>query len=264
MDDHDIYERSTVLRAALRLGLRRAAAVTACSAFTLEDAKRFGLRPGQGQVVFNGVTLDEPDLRAGEASGLPKEPPPFPRYVLSLGRGVEKKGFDLLLHAFAQLDHQRGVGLVLGGDGPAMSSLRDLAAGLGLIERVHFAGKLDRVRVARLMRGAEVFVMPSRVEPFGIVVLEAWREGTAVVATTHGGPSEYIEDGVDGLLADPFDPPALAHAISSLLDDEERRKRIARRGQEKVRGFAWAAVAPQYRAIYSSVTGAVPALSLQQ
>jgi glycogen synthase len=264
MDDNDIYEHSTALRAALRLGLRHAAAVTACSAFTLEDAKRFGLRTGQGRVVFNGVTLDEPDLRApDEPNGAGQEPRPFARYVFGLGRVVEKKGFDLLLRAFAQLERPPGVGLVLGGDGPALSSLRALAASLGLSERVHFAGGLDRVRVARLMRGADVFVMPSRLEPFGIVVLEAWREGVAVVATRHGGPPEYIEDGVDGLLVDPFDPASLARALSSLLEDDERRGQVARSGRQKVRGFGWGAIAGQYREIYSGVTSGATARSFQ-
>ncbi|MGH9105824.1 MAG: glycosyltransferase family 4 protein [Acidimicrobiales bacterium] len=259
MDDHDVYERSAVLRLALRLGLRRASAVTACSAFTLEDARRFGLKPGQGQLVFNGVTLDEPDLQATAETGPAQAPPAaLGRYVLALGRVVEKKGFDLLLRAFAQLEAPAEVSLVLGGDGPALRALRDLATTLGVAPRVHFAGKLDRMAVARLMRGAEVFVMPSRVEPFGIVVLEAWREGTAVVATTHGGPPEFIEDGVDGVLADPFDPGALARAIGSLLDDGERRARIARNGQAKVRGFAWQAIASQYREIYSAITAAAP------
>ena len=64
------------------------------------------------------------------------------------------------------------------------------------------------------MAGATVFVMPSRLEPFGIVVLEAWRAGVAVVATTRGGAPEFVDDGETGVLVDPFDTPAFAAALA--------------------------------------------------
>ena len=252
MDDHDIFDRSALLRAALRRGLRRAAAVTACSAFTLSDAHRFGLPPGAGTVVFNGVRLDEPTWSEDGPDRL--QPVPFARYVLALGRAVEKKGFDLLVRAFAELEAREGIGLVVGGAGAALGSVQELAGELGVADRVYFPGRLDRAQVARLMRGAEVFVMPSRLEPFGIVVLEAWRAGTAVVATNRGGPPEFVEEGVDGLLADPFDSHALAGAIASLLDDPVRRGEIARQGREKVAAFSWPLIASQYRKIYAAVT----------
>ena len=70
---------------------------------------------------------------------------------------------------------------------------------------MHFVGRLDRQAVAEAMAGATLFVMPSRLEPFGIVILEAWRAGVAVVATNHGGAPEFVRDGQDGVLVDPFD-----------------------------------------------------------
>ena len=70
------------------------------------------------------------------------------------------------------------------------------------------------------MAGARVFVMPSRLEPFGIVVLEGWRAGTAVVATNRGGPPEFVRDGEDGLLVDPFDTAAVAEVLGRLLSDD--------------------------------------------
>ena len=78
MDDHDIYERSRVLRAALRWGFHQAAAVTSCSAVTLSDARRFGLRPDSGTVVLNGVHLDERD-QVGDERGPVPGPVPFAR-----------------------------------------------------------------------------------------------------------------------------------------------------------------------------------------
>jgi len=190
-DDHGRPRHLRTVGVATNCFARRApaaAAVTGCSAFTLSDAQRFGLKPGQGRVIFNGVRLDESPVPEEEhAQQTSAVPVPFERYVLALGRVVHKKGFDLLLKAFAELACPAEVGLVIGGDGAALASVRALALDLGLARSVFFPGRLNRARVAELMRGAEVFVMPSRLEPFGIVVLEAWRAGTAVVATTHGG-----------------------------------------------------------------------------
>ncbi len=121
MDDADIFEISRVLRFSLRRGIRRAKAVTGCSSFTLADAvARFGLDQGLGP---GGPERRRPDRggrtgvrrrRASAASGRP--------YVFALGRVVEKKGFDLLLAAYAALDaaHRDRVDVVLAGEGPAL------------------------------------------------------------------------------------------------------------------------------------------------
>ena len=103
------------------------------------------------------------------------------------------------------------------------------------------------------MAGARVFVMPSRLEPFGIVVLEAWRAGTAVVATDHGGRPEFVRDGEDGLLVDPFDTAAVADVLGRVLTDDRLRRSIAAAGRARVEAFAWPRVAEAYRAVYRSV-----------
>jgi len=254
MDDADIFETSRVLRSALRFGMRGASVVTACSTFTLADAEqRFGLVPGRGTVIPNGVALDdERGLGAGTAPvGLLGRP-----YILALGRVVEKKGFDLLLEAFAAMDPgRRSADLVGAGAGPALESLRACAAALGVAGQVHFPGRLSRDEVTGAMAGATLFVMPSRLEPFGIVVLEAWKAGTAVVATVHGGPPEFVHSGRDGVLVDPFDTAAFAAALELLLDDPARRRAIALAGHQRVREFGWPTIAERYRQLYAGATG---------
>jgi len=258
MDDADIFETSRVLRFALRMGIRSAFAVTACSAFTLGDAeRRFGLAPGRGRVIPNGVDLD--DERGSAARTAPAGPPAGLRgrpYILALGRVVENKGFDLLLAAFAAMDQGlRTADLVIAGAGPALESLRACAAALGVAGRVHFPGRLSRDEVVGAMRGATLFVMPSRREPFGIVVLEAWKAGTAVVATDRGGPPEFVHSGRDGVLVDPFDTAAFAAALELLLADPVQRRAIALAGHERVREFGWPVIADRYRQLYAGATG---------
>jgi glycogen synthase len=253
MDDADIFDVSQVMRAALRAGIRTSSAVTACSAFTLADAQaRFGLRAGAGSVIPNGVALEAagsspPGSGAGGLLG-------GTRYVLAVGRVVDKKGFDLLLAGYAAMDPlTRTADLVIGGSGPALESLEAMAEDSGIADRVHFVGRLTRDEVAAAMAGADVFVMPSRLEPFGIVALEAWRAGTALVATRRGGAPEFVDDGVDGLLVDPFDTAAVAAVLGRVLTDDALRGAIAAAGRARVQEFDWPVVAGRYRALYRSV-----------
>ncbi len=258
MDDADVFEDSRTLGAALAAGLRQAEAVTACSAYTLDDAvSRFGLPPGRGLVVPNGVDLDEQPAAAGSAgSGRPAFVPGRRRYAFALGRLVPKKGFDLLLEAYGSLPGEaRTFDLALAGSGPAGPDLERRVAELGLDGRVHLLGRLTRHEVAEAMAGAMCFVMPSRVEPFGIVVLEAWRAGAAVVASSRGGAPGFVRDGEDGLLVDPFDARALGAALSRLARDSRLRNRLARAGRARVVEFSWPAVTARYREVYAAATG---------
>jgi len=248
MDDSDIYDESHTLRAALRAGLRQASAVTGCSRFTLDDARRFGLPAEAGEVVFNGVALDQPSAPRAASDQ---------RYVLGIGRVVDKKGFDLLIRGFARIaDRHPDVELWIGGSGPALPDLATLAGATGLGARVRFLDRQDRDQVAALMAGADCVAMPSRLEPFGIVVLEAWRAGTAVLCTSFGGPPEFVDDGVTGLLVDPFETEALASGLDRLLGDAGLRATIGAAGAAHVRAFAWPAIAEHYRRIYRSVSAA--------
>jgi glycogen synthase len=235
MDDNDIYDTSTSLRLGLRTGLRVAKAVTGCSQFTLDDAvTRFGLRPGAGLAIPNGVDLSHPDPPTALAL-------PFDTFVLGLGRVVEKKGFDLLIDAFHRVAQGRqDVGLVIGGDGAARPKLQAKVEELGLHDRVVLPGKLSRGQVAWAMSNARAFALPSRVEPVGIVVLEAMNAGTPVVVSVHGG-------------ANPFDAQALADALKRVIDDSCERQELVARGRAAVGEFDWQEITRRYLTVYEAV-----------
>jgi glycogen(starch) synthase len=253
MDDHDIYERSVSLRLGLRFGLRTASFVTGCSQFVLDDAARFGLAPQGGIVVPNGV-------EAGDAAEAEPVDLPFSRFVLAVGRVVEKKGFDLLINAFARITHLHpGLGLLIGGDGPARSALKERVAAAGLEDRVVLPGHFNRGNVRWATSNASVFVLPSRLEPFGIVVLEAMLAGLPTIVTTRGGAGEIVRAGIDGLIVDPFDSEALAGAIDSVLTDEALRSRLIASARERVRGYGWPTVTARYLELYRSASIAQPA-----
>ncbi|MGX1703268.1 glycosyltransferase family 4 protein [Microbacterium sp. NPDC055357] len=247
-DADDVFGGSALLRRALREALSRAAVVTAPSRSTLTDLEsRFGLRAGGGVIVANGVNLDEP--AADPPAGLPE------RYVLAYGRLVRTKGFDLLLDAFAAAELPPDVHLVIGGDGPARTELESLAERLGVRERTHFCGRLSRGQVVTVTRGALALGVPSRAESFGIVVLEGWRAGIPVIATSHGGPPEFVRDGRDGWIVDPFDTPALAAALRRIVDDPENAATVASAGRARAKEYSWRRIALQYAQLYAHVGG---------
>jgi glycosyltransferase involved in cell wall biosynthesis len=122
-----------------------------------------------------------------------------------------------------------------------------------LIEaRVKFIGRADRATAVGLFRGCEFFVLPSRQEPLGIVNLEAMAAGKAVIASRTGGVPEIVTDGETGLLVPPGDAAALAGALRRLTGDTALRECLADGGRERVKAFAWEAIAGSYREIYEA------------
>jgi len=244
-DADDVFTHSALLRRSLVAALRRADAVTGCSDHVVRDLEgRFALAPGRAVVVPNGVDPAEP---AAEVT-LPA------RYLLAVGRVVRTKGFDLLLEAFA-VAALPDVALVIGGDGPEREALAARARELGV--PVHLPGRLDRGQVVAAMAGALAVVVPSRVEAFGIVVLEGWRSGAPIVVTSHGGPADLVTDGVDGLVVDPHDTAALARALRLVVTDAEAARRMGAAGRAAVAAFTWDRVVDDYEAVYAAA-GARP------
>jgi glycogen synthase len=244
-DDHAVFSRSALLRSALRRTLTVAVSVTAPSQFVIDDLrKNFGLVGGS--VVPNGVVLGGADEVEGST--------PTGRYLLGVGRLGRMKGFDLLIDAFARATLDRDIRLVIAGDGPERTRLQEHAEEQGLAARIEFTGRLDATAVAHAMANALAVVVPSRMEAFGIVALEAWRSGAPLVMTNRGGAPEFVHDGVDAILVDPEDTGALGDALSRVVADERLRERLVEAGRERVGGFTWARVAHTYEELYTAAS----------
>jgi len=247
-DADGVFETSALLRRSLRRALTQADAVTGCSEYTLADLRsRFGLGANAGTVVFNGIDAGEPEAACWQS--------PAGRYLLAVGRVVPTKGFDLLIGAFARSGLPREIRLVVGGDGPALDDLRAQAVDLGVSDRVVFPGRLGRGEVVAAMRHALALIVPSRVEPFGITVLEGWRAGVPVIATTRGGPPEFVADGETGLLVDPADDRALADRLRWVVEHSADAAAIGLAGRRRSGLFTWEAVADAYERLYLDLAG---------
>ncbi len=243
MDASGLYRRSEFVNRALRDLLAAADHITACSKNTLTDLQEWYGTPfdDKASVIYNGV-------RVADFSGVHPYPHRFP-YILAIGRIVPQKGFDVLLRAFARSGTAK-LDLLIAGDGPERQPLEALARTLGLEGRVHFIGTADRATTAMLFKGCRFFVLPSRLEPMGIVNLEAMASGKALIASSVGGVPEIVRNGRNGLLVPPEDSDALATAIRSLAGNHALQARLGRDGRASVDAFDWSNIADQYVSIY--------------
>ena len=171
----------------------------------------------------------------------PLEPPPAPRVVLSVGRLVPKKGFDILLRAAALArSHGAEFELHIVGEGPERDDLEHLAVGLGLRDTVVFHGRMTQEQLLPLYARAHVFALASVVTEDGDrdglpnVLLEALAMGVPTVGAATGGIPEIIEHEQTGLLAKPGDPEDLAQQLERIIYDEELRDRVRRAGRERI------------------------------
>lgn len=187
------------------------------------------------------------------ADPLPREAfdtPADATLIVALGRLHPNKGFDVLLRALAQVE---GSWLWLAGEGPLRAELEALATTLGIADRVRFLGWRDDG--ARLLASADLFVCPSRHEPLGNVVLEAWAAARPVIAAASQGPSQLIHSGEDGLLVPVDDDAALAAAIAHLRADPAQAAALALAGRAAFDAdFTENAVVARYVEFFARVT----------
>jgi len=159
--------------------------------------------------------------------------------VSFVGKFTDFKGIDVLLRAAAVYEQAiPGVKTLLVGHGQLWDDLHELGAELKL-ENVHFAGHQPQPEVARIYNAAEVSVVPSRVEPFGLVAIEALACGTPVVATDMGGLPDFINQKV-GALVPVDDPRALAEAIIDEIRGGTKKTKGVYASEYALNGFSWA------------------------
>jgi glycosyltransferase involved in cell wall biosynthesis len=195
-------------------------ALIVTSAEMEEIARRVGFRR---TYILPNFICDPPRLHPRNAG---------PARIGAFGRFVHEKGFDLLLQAAARLKaHSFNFTLAIGGDGKTMGALKEQAASLGV--DVAFPGWLDGAGKAAFLDNLDIFVCPSRDEPFGIVFLEAMQAGLPIVAADTVGARAIFRDGEDGLIFQQEDVPGMAAQIARLVDSEALRDKIASAGRTK-------------------------------
>jgi glycosyltransferase involved in cell wall biosynthesis len=192
------------------------------------ELARLADRSDKFTLVYHGLDLGRfpaPPVRLPRDGGDPADPVRF----VTIGRAVEKKGFDDLLAALARLPPDLHWRLTHIGGGELLKTLQAKAAALELAERVIWAGAQAQGAVIAALREADLFVLPSKQAGDGDrdglpnVVMEAASQALAIVATDFAGIPEFVRHGIEGLLVPPGDVAALAGALAELAASPERR-----------------------------------------
>ena len=226
--------------------------VTAVSASLKSEVMRLYHVPDwKCDVVPNGIVpgLYQARVDAGEVKQAYGVGPSAP-LILFIGRLAYQKGPDLLVEAMKTVHQEdRDAHLIVVGEGDMRQMLVEKAKDLP----VTFTGYIPDSEYVRLLNAGDLVVIPSRNEPFGLVLLEAWSAERGVVASNVGGLSENIETSIDGVTVEP-EPNPLAWGIGSVIDDPSASVLLGKRGRKKVEcSFRWGPVGEKILETYSRV-----------
>jgi D-inositol-3-phosphate glycosyltransferase len=235
-----------------------------CAAEVTQLVELYGADPSRVEIVPPGVdhAFFSPGDRNGArlALGLGDHP-----VLLFAGRIQPLKGLTIAIAALAELDQKfdDAVLVVVGGPSGAegeaeLEAARSLISELGLGERVHFVPPQPHHLLSTYYRAADVCVVPSRSESFGLVALEAAACGTPVVAAAVGGLLTLVEDGVTGFLIDTRNPSDYAAAIDKLLSDKPMSLLMDASAADYARQYTWSTTAARLRRLYADLTLRAP------
>src|SRR4051794_9951991 len=235
------------------------AILASCTAEADQLIRFYGARPERIEIVPPGVdhAFFSPGDQRGARNALalaPDRP-----VLLFVGRIQPLKGLDVAVTALAELRDQNTVLVAVGGPsglaGEAeLARVHHLAKQLGVEDRVRYVPPQPHHLLSTYYRAADLCVVPSRSESFGLVALEAAACGTPVVAAAVGGLATIVEDGTTGVLIEGRDPTAFAAAISDLLDDRPRARAMGEAAAARARGYTWSTAAARLRRVYSDLT----------
>jgi len=247
------------IHAAERDMVRRTDHVITCSRYMRSHvAEVFGIRPAKITAMQNGIDPRDLEPVADDLAGLrARYAEPDERLVLLVGRLVYEKGFHLALDALAPMVKCRGkVRFVVAGTGTAEAELRRQAWRLGLTRAGTFLGWVGDDMLHSLYRIADLCIVPSIYEPFGIVALEAMASGCLCVVADTGGLREVVPgDGTVGLRFPSRDSAALQAILERVLTDDEERAQLVAEAREHVLRFDWREVARQTIGVYDTLAG---------
>jgi glycosyltransferase involved in cell wall biosynthesis len=224
-------------------------AVSEGSAKTIKTI--FSVSSGKLSVISNAVDMGFIESAKGAVEPLPK--PLGCLRLVAVGRLVPQKGHEDLIVAFAEVVRELAMEaeLLILGEGPDRPKLDVLIKKLELEHRVRLVGTVANPYA--WMRTADLFVLASRWEPFGIVLIEAMALGLPVISTDTDGARDIVESGTDGILVPIGDRDGLARAILGLARSAQVRAAISRRALEKARRFDVSVIVPRYDKVLQKV-----------
>jgi glycosyltransferase involved in cell wall biosynthesis len=231
--------------------------VICCSAYMVSHVRwAFGLPPDKQVMIPNGVNADV--YAKAQSEDLTQFRKRFAlvdeKIVLFVGRLVYEKGVHVLVNAIPRVLEKVNAKVVIVGNGYMKEQISGIVKVLGIDRKVMFTGFVDDETLRRLQICADVSVVPSLFEPFGIVALEAMAAKSPVVVSDTGGLGEIVEHDVDGVKVYPNNPESLAWGITRVLTDEGNANRLRSNAYKKIREkYNWDRIAEQTRDMYRTV-----------
>lgn len=234
------------------------AILASCTAEADQLVELYGARRERIEIVAPGVdhAFFSPGDRSGarQALGLGDHP-----VMLFVGRIQPLKGLGVAIDALASLDRTDTQLVVVGGPSGADGDLEAARARarvheLGLTDRVRFVEPQPHHLLSTYYRAADVCVVPSRSESFGLVALEAAACGTPVVAAAVGGLRTLVDHGRTGFLVEEREPAAYAAAVDELINDPERARQFGTAAARLARDYTWSTTAGRLRRLYADLT----------
>ncbi len=233
--------------------INRSDAVTAVSSFLRDETCRQLAVRTPIDVIPNFIDPDRHDVRVPHC--IPDKDSERQVTLMHISNFRPLKRLGDVVEVFRRVSARMDARLVLVGDGPEYGKTRALVESLGLEHRVRFVGVVDEIEP--VLKAADLLLLPSETESFGLVALEAMASGVPVVASRVGGLPEVVEHGVSGYLAPVGDVEAMARFSLEILGDCAGSRRFGRAARERaVEMFDYRDVVPRYEAIYERVLSA--------
>ncbi|MDH5483121.1 MAG: glycosyltransferase family 4 protein [Candidatus Bathyarchaeota archaeon] len=233
--------------------------VICCSDYMVSHVRwAFGLPGDKLSMVPNGVNTEVYEKAENENLGQfrSKFAMPEEKIVLFVGRLVYEKGAHVFVNAVPKVLGKANAKFIIVGNGYMKEQLSSLVRGMGLAHKVLFTGFVDDDTLRKLQKCADVCVVPSLFEPFGIVALEAMAAKSPVVVSDTGGLSEIVEHDVTGVKVYVNNPDSLAWGITKVLLDDAYANLIRKNAYKKVQEkYNWSKIAQQTKGIYEAVLG---------
>jgi glycosyltransferase involved in cell wall biosynthesis len=210
---------------------------------------KYGLDPARVRVLPYGTRMERREAAVGAST-----PTGRPVRLLTVGRMAVEKNVALLVDTFASLLGPGGldVELEIVGDGPTRDEVASQIRTLGLERKVHLAGRLDGTDLVDAYDRADLFVMTSLVDSFGIVLIEAMARGLPVIAPDIPGVRDVVRDGYCGLLVD-HSVASVGDAVRRVLTEPGLREHLVEGALAHSAGFRWPEIARQHLSLYAQV-----------
>jgi len=251
------WANKTYSRTLLKRVLNGADTIIATSNSYINESMFLGDYRDKIKVIPNGINLKEfenplSSVECRSKLGLPMDK----KIILFFGNIVSYKGPHILLKSIKLLKNQiNDFIVVFAGRGGMQEELVKMAEKLGIEENIRFTGYVDDALKPLYFKSADIFCLPSITiaEAFGIVNLEAMASGIPIVSTRLGGIPDVVEDGKNGLLAEPGDEKSLAKALTYLMENGDAAEKMGNYGNKKVKDYSWEKIAEKTEKIYNKL-----------